>query len=349
MRPDHDPPRPHLVRPIDWAWEEHPDHGRIVRLWSPSNQAWSKQLAWTGLVHEGLERGESFDLLVASVAEAFPAKSLDESRSKVGTYLYMLMVEGYVGMDFPPPPERFAPHLETQKALGRGGVGVAWLCRDTANARNVVVKHAWDYFQPIDYTDRLMRDETKVLAALDHPGILRLFETFERDGLLHMVREYVDGAPLMAERPTDPDAQRAAARDILDIIAHLHERGHLILDLRPANFFRRQKDDRIVLVDVGSCVAHEDGAAKVKKGIGTPGFTAPEVRKRGRATTAAVLYGYGRLLFQIAAGRRPLKEWDREELLDHVGDHVLAPLIAATTHAEPEARASFDELEALLR
>lgn len=353
MQPDYDPPRPYLRHPLRWDYVPDDEHGRIVRLWSRKKGLWSHQKPWTGAVHEALGSEATFDDIVAAVRKALGGDtSAEHARRRAGTYLFSLMDDGYVGMDFPEPPARFAPHLETVKELGRGGVGVAWLCHDSEAGHDVVVKHGWDYFVPMATADRLMRGEDEVLRGLDHDGIIRHYDGFERDGVFCLVREFVDGAPLAAEALGD-DMFTRRARELVEIADHIHDRGWLLLDFRPANFHVRKQDDAVVLVDVGICIPHEgigpEHELRMRKSLGSPGYSAPETRRRHRASTASDVFGLGRLLFSLASGRRPLKDWTTPELLGTLGDHPFGETIGAMCASDPAERPSLETVRARLQ
>ncbi len=348
MRPDYPLPDPKAVRPIDWAWIDDEEHGRIVELRIPGKDRTSRQRPWTGHVHEGLDAGEGVSALLQRLRDSGELEDDDRRlRRRLGTYLFQLHDVGLVELDFPVGPERFANGAKRLGCLGRGGIGVVWRARHDDADHDVAIKHAWDFFGPLEATDRLIRHEDEVLRSLDHPGIVRRDDVFEHDGLLHIQRELVDGRPF-ALSALDLTAWRARALEATEIIEHLHLQGWLLLDARPANFFVRDRDDQLVLVDVGACVHHEgigvQHERRLRKSTGSPGFSAPETRTKHRASTASDVYGLGRLLFAMATGHIPLKSWRTEDMTARMDDHPFADLIGVMCATERTARPSLDEV-----
>lgn len=348
MNPDYDPPELELVRTLRWEWTEHDRFGELTQLYSRRRDRWVLHQPWTHLVFEGLEEGAGFQGLVDRLSgdgeDRYPPAT---ARAKVGRLVFGLYLEGYLDMAFPPPPDRFGDRFEVLEELGRGGVGVAWRCRDAGHDDEVVVKHAWDYFRPLERADEAMRREASAVEAMDHPGVISFREAFEVDGVLHLAREFVDGVPLVDVEQLSLDARIDIGRQVLGVVEHLHERGFLMLDMAPANFLVTS-EDRIVLVDLGLCVPHEDGAVELKTPVGAPGFQAPEVRSEQRATAASMVEGVGRLLFSLSAGRRPRKGWTGEDLAERLGEDPIAAVVAKLCAVEPAARPGIDEAADLL-
>ncbi len=330
-----DPREPRLVRPVSWRWADDEKRGRIVEALHERTGEWVAQRAWSGVVLEALdEGGDEYDNLVRRVLERHPEYKESQARLAVRRYLYGLWVEGNVTLKFPTPPTSFQERYQVIKELGRGGVGVAWLCKDTKQGGEVVVKHAWNYFHPTRVTDVFMRKEADVMRNLDQSGIVRLSDTFEEGGLLHLVREFADGAPI---RSVPRDAVPAVAAQIATSLEHLHERGYLILDLRPANFLRGT-DGRVMLIDVGLCRPLEDGKVVLPGAIGTPGFISPEVLDTRTATVRTDVFGFGRLLFNLLTDTLPRGGWGLDELAGRLGDDPWRDLVLHLCAPDPAMR-----------
>lgn len=330
-----DPQAPRLVRPIKWRWTDDPERGRIVEAWHERTGEWVAQRAWSGVVLESLEAGgRDYDDMVSLVLERHPEYTPAQARLGVRRYLYGLWIDGDVSIEFPEAPPGFDGRYTTLRELGRGGVGVAWLCHDKAADTEVVVKHAWNYFHPLDITDGFMRKEADVMRELDHSGIVRLSDTFEEGGLLHLVREYADGAPIRAVAREDV---MDVANQIAAALQHLHERGYLILDLRPANFLRGD-DGRVMLIDVGLCRKMEGGEVRLPGAFGTPGFISPEVVEHRLATVRTDVFGFGRLVFTLVTGMLPRAGWGPEALAERLGTDSLRELVLHCCQPDPKER-----------
>lgn len=260
-------------------------------------------------------------------------------------WLWDLRLAGYLEIPLDEPPATFAGRYRRVKELGRGGVGIVHLCEDSQTGRQVVVKHAWGYLRAISKTEPAMREENEVLKALDHPGIPRHLDEFESEGLLHVVREYVEGEPVEQRvvregRPSNDERARIM-RSAADIVLHIHSRGYLFLDPTPGNFLLRP-DGRLAVVDVGICRRHANGRALMHGQAGTRGYAAPEVVGRHDIGTWSDVFALACLHYFLASGHPPGHRWTRDERVEGVAKLDLGDeergLMLASWHDAPEAR-----------
>lgn len=345
MNPEHDPPNPEVRRPVQWSWDDHPDHGRVVRIPMGRSDGAAHYLPWAAAALEALEETGTFDAIVDRIhahdTDAFPR---DRARRTAGKFLFSLYMEGYVHLPYDPPAEVLGTRYEVEDELGRGAVGVVWRCRDRETGAEVAVKHGWGYFLDPSQADEHVRHEADVLEQLDHPGVPRLLDRFEARDRFHLVRDLVEGDPL-EERGGRPDEAARLAAGVADVLEHLHDRGFLLLDVTPANFV---VGDRPVLVDPGHCRAMEEGEVELEAAVGSPGFRAPEVLEEKRSVPATDVDGLGRLLFHLVAGRRPPRRTGPEGLRDRLQDETVADVVEAFCRPDPAARPSLAEARARL-
>ncbi|HET6404270.1 MAG TPA: serine/threonine-protein kinase [Candidatus Thermoplasmatota archaeon] len=323
----------------------------IAQRWKP----------WTAEVLEGLAAAEPYPALVDRLQRFWPRKRRAWCDATLRRFLFTLHRLKAIELVLEQPTSFADGRYVVRKELGRGGVGVAWLCRDARDGREVVVKRAWDYFATLARADALMRAEAEVMRKLDHPRIAKALDAFEEDGAFHLVRELAEGEELSRWRGKgieDVDARHRLADDIADIVAHLHERGFLLLDLRPANFFVDPRSMRPMLIDVGHCKPLANGRVELGKPAknrahGSPGFAAPETHD-GVATPRTDVWGFGRLHFFVATGQLPKPTDAAADLLARL-DAARVPesdrrLVARCAADAPEERpATMLEARALLR
>lgn len=321
--------------------------GRRVALRDPSRGVEVGLRPWSRAVLEGVARGASVEEMTRAAASGVDPKKLLKARRRVRQLLFNLAGLGFLEILIDEPPAVFAGRYRRVKELGRGGVGIAWLCRDEAAGRDVVVKRAWDFLQPFRVTEAAMRREADVLRALDHPGVVRVLDSFEDGGHLHVVREFVEGAPLDRLAPVaDAKTRRELAAGVAVVVAHLHERGFLMIDLRPANFLA---SDRVRLLDVGGAREHAGGEVSFRKPVGSPGFISPEMELRRVADVRSDVWGVGRLLHFLGTGQRPSKTADAAEVAARSvpEDRALVRCLCADEPADRPA--TMAEAAALLR
>lgn len=254
-----------------------------------------------------------------------------------------------------PLPESVGP-FTVRGLLGRGAMGIVYDALDL-HGRPVALKllHPSPMQRPKALVARFER-EARILAELDHPGIVRLLDWGEADGAPYLAMERVDGVSLLALRrrqalelePLVEIAQRLALA-----LAYVHEKGVVHRDIKPANVLVRP-DGRPVLTDFGiSAKAEATGITRFGDLLGSPGFMAPEVVRGQPHDPASDQFALGRLLFELGA-RGPSPRLPRDlpllELLDRALDMdwrrfpigpgwaSLTPLLERMVSVEPAAR-----------
>src|SRR6476659_11076169 len=92
--------------------------------------------------------------------------------------------------------QRIADRYLVLRAIGRGGMGVVWLCRDEVLGRLVAVKQIGGLpGEPEVETARAMR-EARAAAALNHPNAVSVYDVVDHEGRPYLVMEYVEGRTL---------------------------------------------------------------------------------------------------------------------------------------------------------
>jgi serine/threonine protein kinase/tetratricopeptide (TPR) repeat protein len=130
------------------------------------------------------------------------------------------------------------PGYEILGELGRGGMGVVYRARQLSLGRIVALKTLTP--EPREQSERRARflTEARVVARLQHPNIVQVYETGEHDGRLFFAMEFVDGGSLQARLAGTPQPARAAAsvaRTLALAVHFAHSHGVLHRDVKPAN------------------------------------------------------------------------------------------------------------------
>ncbi len=216
-----------------------------------------------------------------------------------------------------------------ERELGRGGMGVVFLARDTRLDRLVALKAL-----PEDLSDdqeRLGRfeREARLLASLNHSGIGAIYGMEVAEGRRYLVLEYVDGTTLeerLASGPMGIEEALPIARQIAEALEVAHEKGIVHRDLKPGNVMLRG-DGAVKVLDFGlarsapprSGISAGSGSSSLPTMtsaplgqsptmpgaiLGTPGYMSPE-QARGRPIDArADIFALGCVLFEMLTGRR---------------------------------------------
>jgi tetratricopeptide (TPR) repeat protein len=198
-----------------------------------------------------------------------------------------------------------ALRYEIRHELGRGGMGVVYLARDTRLGRDVAIKVLRTTSK--EEAARL-EQEAKVSATLNHPSIVTVYD-FEAgfDGYF-IAMELVRGEPLDKLNKTAPERIRSQLRPLLVKLAaalsYAHNHQVIHRDLKPANILLTD-DGNIKILDFG-IAARLDSEEGVSTGVcGTPFYMAPEQIRGEAPTPASDIYSLGATAFHLAAGRPP--------------------------------------------
>ncbi|MBX6365694.1 MAG: serine/threonine protein kinase [Gemmatimonadetes bacterium] len=156
-----------------------------------------------------------------------------------------------------------------------------------------------------------LRREARILRRMHHPNIIRGFGEGEHEGLTYLLMEYVEGPSLfdlLERRPNRrldvPDGVRMAIH-IGAGLYHLHRRGWLHLDLKPANLLLREGIPVLVDFDAARPI---DLASRPLRRLGTAPYMAPEQVLREPLGPQADVYGLGALLYEMVTGRWPFED-----------------------------------------
>jgi eukaryotic-like serine/threonine-protein kinase len=160
-----------------------------------------------------------------------------------------------------------------------------------------------------------LRREARILGGTRHPNLVRHYGQGEHEGSPYLLMEYLEGPSIFELLEASPsrrlpvaDAVRVAIH-ICAAIYHLHRRGYLYLDTKPANLLLR---DRVpVVVDLDSARRRRPGL--LGNGIGTAPYMAPEQVSRQPISAATDVYGIGALLYELLTGRWPFEDVYQEE------------------------------------
>jgi serine/threonine protein kinase len=198
-------------------------------------------------------------------------------------------------------PDFSATRYGIEEEIGRGGMGIVFRGRDRELAREVAIKvTAW----PGADVERL-RDEARVLAALEHPGIVPVHDAGRLpDGRAYYVMAIVRGERFDERTARVPLADRLRLFDrVCDTVAFAHARGILHLDLKPANIMVGPFAD-VRILDWGLSRLGSDPGGPITHIAGTEGYMAPE-QTRGLADERADVYALGAILRGLVAPELP--------------------------------------------
>jgi len=206
---------------------------------------------------------------------------------------------------------------EFQAFLGRGAFASVYLVQNLKLKRREALKILADTFEP-ESTARFVAEATMV-ASLDHPNIVQVYDYGEVEGVIWYSMQYVEGPMLRdemwARKRFDPVSAVRVAIPLLGALEASHRRGIVHRDLKPSNIILN-REGRPYLMDFGIAKA-ADAHLKTMTGsvLGTPAYMAPEQAEGKPLDGRADLYSLGLVLYQMLAGRSPFDTQEPVQLL----------------------------------
>ena len=207
-------------------------------------------------------------------------------------------------------PEIRIGHYLLRSVLGEGGFGIVWLAEQDEPLRRSV---AFKILRPdrLDSSSRArFESERHVVALLDHPGLIKIFEAGESpDGRPWFAMELAAGSPIT--QACDVAGHSLGQR--IDLMAqvcravhHAHQRGVIHRDLKPSNILVSLDADEAVVkvIDFGIARAAFDPMNPDERAgalVGTPAFMAPEARnlRAGEADSRMDIYALGAVMLRL--------------------------------------------------
>lgn len=237
-----------------------------------------------------------------------------------------------------------------ERELGAGGMGTVFLARraDAGDEQRGALKLLRGF--PTEEGRKRLRQERRVLAALEHPFIARLLDGGETaDGQPYLVMEYVEGETVTAfaaRRALDAAGRVALIDRIAEAVAHAHQRLVIHRDLKPTNVLVRDDGTpRVLDFGVAKLIDAAGDTGGTSTRVWTPGYASPEQKAGAAVTTAADVYALGVLLGELFSGRRPDGAACEPPLAPVVVDADLRGIVAKAGAEDPGAR--YPTVEAL--
>ncbi len=197
--------------------------------------------------------------------------------------------------------------------LGRGGMGIVYLAKDTKLDRKVALKTLSPERASRENSLRRFEREARTFAQIRHPHIATLYEFEDAGPLQYLALEYIDGYDLESERRRGKKwPQEEAARVIMTVagaLEYTHSKGILHRDIKPGNILIEKGTNRVVLTDFGLAKGRKDETLTASGfAVGTPAYMAPEqisdqfnIRPDGRAD----IFSLGTVFYEMITATHP--------------------------------------------
>jgi serine/threonine protein kinase len=215
--------------------------------------------------------------------------------------------------------------------LGQGGMATVYKAYYPLLDRYVAIKVLHPAFlEDSDFLVRFQR-EARLVARLDHPNIVPIYDFAEYEGKPFLVMKYIDGETLKAciqHGPLSSDEFMRIANAVGKAIEFAHNQNILHRDIKPSNVLLA-KDGQIYLADFGLArIAHGGQATLTHDSIiGTPQYMSPE-QAMGKSDLDARsdIYSFGVMLYELLVGQTPFNA-DTPYAVIH--DHIYSSAAAA--------------------
>jgi Protein kinase domain len=237
------------------------------------------------------------------------------------------------------------PSYEIGEELGRGAWGVVISARHQALGRHVAVKQLPRAFAADAAVRARFVTEARLLASLDHPHVVPVFDFVEKDGLCLLVMELLPGGTVWNRFSGQGFSPPAACATVLAASAGLqaaHEKNVLHRDVKPENLMF-SSDGVLKVTDFGIAkVVGGDSTLATRAGevLGTPAYIAPEQARGAPLSPATDVYALATMLYELLSGQLPFSDepdamallfkhaYEDPVPLDHKAPNVPAPVVA---------------------
>ena len=212
-------------------------------------------------------------------------------------------MESYVG-------KTLGNRYEVGELLGEGGMAVVYKAFDPMENRVVAIKILKEEFLANEEFRRRFKNESKAIAILSHPNIVKVYDVFFSEHLQYIVMEYIEGITLKdyikQQKIVGWKEAVHFTTQILRALQHAHDKGIVHRDIKPQN---------IMVLQNGNIKVADFGIARFSRGetttitengaIGSVHYISPE-QARGELTDAqADIYSVGVVLYEMITGRLP--------------------------------------------
>ena len=200
---------------------------------------------------------------------------------------------------------------EIQELIGMGGMANVYKAFDVIDRRTVSVKILRDEYLGNAEFLRRFKNESKAIAVLNHPNIVQVYDVSFTNQMQSIIMEYIDGITLKdyIERLVTLNWKEAIhfTLQILQALAHAHEKGIVHRDIKPHNIMLLQNGD-IKVTDFGIArFARSEVKTITDRAIGSVHYISPEQAMGDNTDQKSDIYSVGVMLFEMLTGKVPFE------------------------------------------
>ncbi len=206
-------------------------------------------------------------------------------------------------------PEILGPKYEVLNLLARSHFSTVYLGIQRPLGRKVLIKILAPHIAENETLRRRFEREAKILAALDDPGVVKVYDFGQEKGTAFIISEFIEGKTLkevLTERKRlEINEALRIIKEVAEIISRIHRKGVLHRDIKPSNIILKE-DGRLKLTDFGlaQTVALDrltiDGEI-----IGTPAYMSPEQISGRPIDQRSDIFSLGVVAYELLTGENP--------------------------------------------
>ena len=230
-----------------------------------------------------------------------------------------------------------------QERLGAGTMGVVYAAEQPSMKRLVAIKFLPEEAAQLDAVKRFSR-EARMIARLEHPFVLPVYDFGYYDGNPYIVMRYMTGGTLLDRMVSgiSIDSALHVLEQVARALDYAHRQGIIHRDLKPTNIFLDERGNAY-LADFGlakTLAGTEDLTTTAQGFAGTPLYISPEQAGSEKLDHQTDIYSLGVIAYEMLAGQPP---YDDETPLGIVMKHITAPVpsIATERGLSPQVDAVF--------
>lgn len=198
---------------------------------------------------------------------------------------------------------------EIHELIGVGGMANVYRCTDTIDDREVAIKILKDEYLNNEEFIRRFKNESKAIAMLSQPNIVKVYDVSFGDMIQYIVMEYIDGITLKEyiEMKGVLSWKEVVhfTTQILRALQHAHENGIVHRDIKPQNIMLLQ-NGTIKVTDFGIArFSDKNTRTMTDQAIGSVHYIAPEQAKGDITDGKSDIYSCGVMLYEMLTGRLP--------------------------------------------